>query len=267
NHSRTPQTGLACRLARFGQAVPVVGRGPVASGRRQRVPRIRWLRSRTKYRRRHVGRALHRAAGRRGGGAGAGQCHHSQGRRVRVRGGPGAFADAVSGHCRKHAAERLIRSHPAARSALPVSNAHNESIREFSAAWSPVMKRLLLVAVAFSAFIAVPVLAAFPTGAKAPVFSATASRSGQSFHFSLADALAKGPVVVYFYPAAYTGGCDLEAHTFATHKDAFTRAGATIIGVSADSIERLDKFSADPDYCAGKFAVASDPHGKIAATY
>jgi len=129
------------------------------------------------------------------------------------------------------------------------------------------MKRLLLVAVAFSAFIAVPVLAALPTGAKAPVFSATASRSGQSFHFSLADALAKGPVVVYFYPAAYTGGCDLEAHTFATHKDAFTRAGATIIGVSADSIERLDKFSADPDYCAGKFAVASDPHGKIAATY
>jgi len=73
--------------------------------------------------------------------------------------------------------------------------------------------------------------------------------------------------VVYFYPAAYTGGCDLEAHTFATEKDKFSAAGATIIGVSADSIARLNQFSSDPKYCAGKFAVASDPDGKIATQY
>lgn len=104
-------------------------------------------------------------------------------------------------------------------------------------------------------------------GKKAAMFSAKASLDGQAFHFSLKKALKKGPVVVYFYPAAYTGGCDLEAHTFANLKDKFTEAGATIIGVSADDIKRLNSFSSDPDYCAGKFPVASDPEGKIAATY
>lgn len=112
-----------------------------------------------------------------------------------------------------------------------------------------------------------PALAALPVGATAPTFTAPASLAGKTFSFSLQQALAKGPVVVYFYPAAYTRGCDLEAHTFASHHDQFDKAGATIIGVSADSIERLDKFSADPDYCAGKFAVASDPKGAIAADY
>lgn len=105
------------------------------------------------------------------------------------------------------------------------------------------------------------------TGAKAPMFTAPASQAGNEFEFSLKKALAKGPVVLYFYPAAYTGGCDLEAHTFADMKDKFTAAGATIIGVSADDIQRLKQFSSDPDFCAGKFAVASDPGGKIAATY
>jgi thioredoxin-dependent peroxiredoxin len=104
-------------------------------------------------------------------------------------------------------------------------------------------------------------------GSKAPVFNAKASESGNEFDFSLKKALAKGPVVVYFYPSAYTGGCDLEAHTFAELKDQFTQAGATIIGVSADDIERLKSFSSDSQYCAGKFPVASDPEGKIAATY
>jgi len=104
-------------------------------------------------------------------------------------------------------------------------------------------------------------------GDAAPVFSAQASLAGNAFDFSLKNALAKGPVVVYFYPSAYTGGCDLEAHTFAENKDKFTAAGATIIGVSADDIQRLNTFSADPNYCAGKFPVASDPEGKIAATY
>ncbi|WP_239948749.1 redoxin domain-containing protein [Dyella terrae] len=68
-------------------------------------------------------------------------------------------------------------------------------------------------------------------------------------------------------PSAYTGGCDIEAHAFATEAAKFAAAGATIIGVSADSIDRLNTFSADPSYCAGKFPVASDPQGKIAAQY
>lgn len=104
-------------------------------------------------------------------------------------------------------------------------------------------------------------------GSKAPTFTSKASLAGKEFDFTLKNALAKGPVVLYFYPAAYTGGCDLEAHTFAEMKDKFTAAGATIIGVSADDIQRLNSFSSNPDYCAGKFPVASDPEGKIAASY
>ena len=128
------------------------------------------------------------------------------------------------------------------------------------------MKKLLW-GCAFSALAALPVLAALTVGDKAPDFSARASLAGKEFTFSLTDALNKGPAVVYFYPSAYTKGCDLEAHTFAEQKDKFDAAGATIIGVSADSIERLDAFSADPDYCAGKFPVASDADRKIATSY
>jgi peroxiredoxin len=109
--------------------------------------------------------------------------------------------------------------------------------------------------------------ATLKTGARAPEFSAPASLAGKQFHFSLKDALKKGPVVVYFYPSAFTGGCDLEAHTFAQDKDEFTAAGATIIGVSEDSIARLNKFSADPKYCAGRFPVASNPSGSIGDKY
>jgi peroxiredoxin len=104
-------------------------------------------------------------------------------------------------------------------------------------------------------------------GSKAPMFTSKASLAGNEFDFSLKKALEKGPVVLYFYPSAYTGGCDLEAHTFAEMKDKFTAAGATIIGVSADDIQRLKSFSSNPDYCAGKFPVASDAGSKIAATY
>src|SRR5690349_16868596 len=125
----------------------------------------------------------------------------------------------------------------------------------------------VLVSCVVAAMVAVPGYAALKAGAAAPDFTATASQAGKDFTFSLKQALAKGPVVVYFYPAAYTGGCDLEAHTFATQADKFKAAGATIIGVSADSIQRLNEFSSDPDYCAGKFPVTSDADGKIAASY
>lgn len=123
------------------------------------------------------------------------------------------------------------------------------------------------LALTFSALLGLPLLAALKVADKAPDFSARASLAGKEFNFSLQDALKKGPVVVYFYPSAYTKGCDLEAHTFAQEKDKFDAAGATIIGVSADSIARLDVFSADPDYCAGKFSVASDADRKIANSY
>ena len=115
--------------------------------------------------------------------------------------------------------------------------------------------------------IALPAVAALTAGDKAPDFTAQASLAGKAFTFSLKDALAKGPVVVYFYPSAYTGGCNLQAHTFAEHKADFDAAGATIIGVSLDNIARLNDFSADPEYCAGKIAVASDADGKIAKSY
>ena len=125
------------------------------------------------------------------------------------------------------------------------------------------MKRVLVLAVAVS----LQASAALKEGAQAPDFTAPASMAGKEIKFSLADALKKGPVVVYFYPAAYTGGCNLQAHTFSENAGKFAAAGATIIGVSLDKIERLNKFSADPQYCAGKIAVASDPDGKIAKSY
>ncbi|HEY7890354.1 MAG TPA: peroxiredoxin [Steroidobacteraceae bacterium] len=128
------------------------------------------------------------------------------------------------------------------------------------------MKRSLFGALLMSAM-ALPALAALKQGDSAPQFKAQASLAGKAFPFSLDKALKKGPVVVYFYPSAYTGGCDLEAHTFAQDSEKFATAGATIIGVSLDSIQRLNDFSADPKYCAGKFPTASDVGGAISKSY
>jgi peroxiredoxin len=110
-------------------------------------------------------------------------------------------------------------------------------------------------------------MAALKQGDTAPDFKAQASLAGKEFTFSLHDALKTGPVVVYFYPAAFTGGCNLQAHTFAENHDKFAAAGASVIGVSLDSISRLNDFSADPQYCAGKLPVASDEKGEIAKSY
>jgi peroxiredoxin len=128
------------------------------------------------------------------------------------------------------------------------------------------MKRVLVTA-ALVGVVTLPLFAALKQGEKAPDFSAKASLAGKEFAFSLKDALKKGPVVVYFYPSAFTGGCNIEAHTFAENKEKFDALGASIIGVSRDSIARLNAFSADPQYCAGKIAVASDPDGAIAQSY
>src|ERR1700689_4333919 len=124
--------------------------------------------------------------------------------------------------------------------------------------------KTLGLGVLLSGLLSLPLSAALKPGDQPPDFSANASLAGKEFHFSLQDALKKGPVVVYFYPSAFTKGCDIEAHTFAENADKFDAAHASIIGVSADSIERLNAFSSDPNYCAGKFPVASDAEQKIA---
>jgi len=128
------------------------------------------------------------------------------------------------------------------------------------------MKRLLLSCL-ISTAICLPALAALKDGDKAPDFTAQASLAGKEFKFSLKESLKKGPVVVYFYPSAYTQGCNVQAHTFSVNQEKFAAAGASIIGVSLDSIQRLNQFSADPEYCAGKFPVASDADGSIAKSY
>ena len=128
------------------------------------------------------------------------------------------------------------------------------------------MNRYLL-GVLLVAAMGAPAFAALKLNDKAPDFSTKASLAGKEFAFSLKDALKKGPVVVYFYPSAFTGGCNIQAHTFAENKEKFDAAGASIIGVSRDSITRLNAFSADPQYCAGKIPVASDPDGAIATNY
>ncbi|HEY8879888.1 MAG TPA: peroxiredoxin, partial [Roseateles sp.] len=110
-------------------------------------------------------------------------------------------------------------------------------------------------------------LAALKAGDAAPDFRAPAAFAGKTVDVQLKDALAKGPVVVYFYPAAFTGGCNLQAHAFAENLPRFTAAGATVIGVSGDGLERLREFSADPETCAGRLTVASDADGQVARAF
>jgi thioredoxin-dependent peroxiredoxin len=126
------------------------------------------------------------------------------------------------------------------------------------------MKRLVITAVA-SALLSAPLYAALAPGAQAPDFTTQASLAGNPFTFSLADALKKGPVVLYFYPAAFTKGCTIEAHNFAEATDKFKAMGATVIGVSTDNIDTLNKFSVSD--CRNKFAVASDADQKITKEY
>ena len=126
------------------------------------------------------------------------------------------------------------------------------------------MKTLLFCCV-LSTVAAAPAFAALKEGDSAPDFKAQASLAGKEFTFSLSDALKKGPVVVYFYPSAYTGGCNIQAHTFAEDHDKFAAAGATVIGVSHDPIDTLNKFSVSE--CRNKFAVAADADQKITKQY
>ena len=125
------------------------------------------------------------------------------------------------------------------------------------------MKRLIgLLAMLSCATLAT---AALKPGDKAPDFSTQASLAGKPFDFSLAAALKNGPVVLYFYPAAFTPGCTVEAHEFAEATNDFQALGATVIGVSHDSIAKLNKFSVSE--CRNKFAVAADPDQHIMKSY
>src|SRR5450631_3618969 len=117
----------------------------------------------------------------------------------------------------------------------------------------------------FGALAAHASFAALPNGHAAPDFTTQASLAGKAFTFSLADALKKGPVVLYFYPAAFTPGCTVEAHDFAESTDKFKALGATVIGVSHDSIDTLNKFSVSE--CRNKFAVAADTDQSIMKAY
>lgn len=97
--------------------------------------------------------------------------------------------------------------------------------------------------------------ASLAMGAKAPDFTTQGALAGKTFKLNLSSELRKGPVVLYFFPAAFTPGCTVEAHEFAEASDAFRKAGARVIGLSADPIEKLQKFSIEA--CRNKFAVAS----------
>ena len=132
------------------------------------------------------------------------------------------------------------------------------------------MKHLLKLAAAgviATIALASPSFAALKVGAQAPDFSAPAYLAGKPFTFKLADALKKGPVVVYFFPAAHTSGCNLEAHLFSEAIDQFKAQGAAVIGVTAGNVEQLGDFSKETEHCGGKFPVAADPGAKIARQY
>jgi peroxiredoxin Q/BCP len=124
-----------------------------------------------------------------------------------------------------------------------------------------------ILTIGLAASLSLPALAALKAGDAAPDFTAQASLAGKPFTYALKDALKKGPVVVYFYPSAFTGGCNAQAHAFAENMTKFKEAGASVVGVSLDSIQRLNDFSADPNYCAGQLPVASDADGKIAKSF
>ena len=128
------------------------------------------------------------------------------------------------------------------------------------------MRRAIVLSAALAvAAAAAPALAALPVGAVAPAFTAKAALAGKEYDFDLAKELKKGPVVLYFFPAAFTSGCTVEAHDFAEASADFSKLGATVVGVTAGNVERVAEFSKVE--CRDKFAVVADPGAKIAKQY
>ncbi len=123
--------------------------------------------------------------------------------------------------------------------------------------------RILPAFAALALLVPTAAQAELPQGAKAPAFSAPGALAGKPFTFNLQAALKRGPVVLYFYPKAFTQGCTLEAHAFAESSDKFAQAGATVIGMSNDDIPTLRRFSTEE--CRDKFAVAAASKAVIKA--
>ncbi|MGB6985838.1 MAG: peroxiredoxin [Candidatus Aquilonibacter sp.] len=128
-----------------------------------------------------------------------------------------------------------------------------------------MLRRSLATTALIAAFICAPAYAALDDGTKAPDFTLQATQGGNVFTFNLTDALKKGPVVLYFYPAAFTKGCTIEAHDFADAIDKYKAMNATVIGVSHDQLDTLQKFSVSD--CRSKFAVAADVDQVVAKEY
>ncbi len=126
-------------------------------------------------------------------------------------------------------------------------------------------KMILAGAVAAAVLVPLAAPAELAVGAKAPGFTAAATLGGKHFNFVLSKALRKGPVVLYFYPAAFTKGCTIEAHQFAAAIPQYRRLGASVIGVSHDDIATLDKFSTTE--CKKEFPVAADPDQHVMKAY
>lgn len=126
------------------------------------------------------------------------------------------------------------------------------------------MKRLAAGAL-FCALMSAAAFGALKEGEQAPDFTVQAAVGGKIFPFHLAEALKKGPVVLYFYPKSFTRGCTIEAHDFADQADNFAEAGATLVGLSIDNIETQVEFSAKE--CRDKFPVAADPDGSVVKAY
>ncbi len=127
------------------------------------------------------------------------------------------------------------------------------------------MKRTILTALTALSTLLIPAAAPanLPQGGRAPQIVAPGALAGKSFSFNLERALKKGPVVLYFFPKAFTQGCTLEAHAFAEASAEFKAAGATVIGMSADDLPSLQRFSTEA--CRDKFAVAIASPRTIAA--
>ena len=128
-----------------------------------------------------------------------------------------------------------------------------------------IAMRKIIVLGFWLASVAMPAHSALNVGGMAPNFVTQASLGGKVFTYSLVDELKHGPVVLYFYPAAFTKGCTIEAHDFADAIDKYQALGATVIGISHDDIEKLNRFSVSE--CRSKFPVAADPDQRIMKSY
>ena len=131
----------------------------------------------------------------------------------------------------------------------------------------PIKRSLVLAALALASACSFQARATLQPGDAAPDFKAPAWLAGEAFEYSLAEALQRGPVVLYFFPAANTPGCNIEAALFSQAIDDFAAKGVTVIGVTAGNTDQLQAFSSDKATCAGKFPVAADEGARISASY